>query len=82
MGERELWELAMSDAKLEIYDALELALKELLAKGLMRNDEYRLTASRVGREWVFWFVFLPEVFGADVTVFVTDEKETRTQVGI
>ena len=66
---------------MEVYDALKIALEELRAKNLMHSAEYRLTASRVDGEWVFWFVFLPETFGLDVTARVNDDGKVSTLVG-
>ena len=65
---------------MEIYDALRIAVEELRARPMFR-EEYKLTASRVDGEWVFWFVFLPVTFGTDVTVFVADDKATRILTG-
>jgi hypothetical protein len=65
----------------EIYDALKLAIDELARAGQMFAPEYRLTASRVDGDWVFWFVFLPEAFGRDVTVIVDERGKARTSVG-
>lgn len=67
---------------LKIYDALKIAIELLEAKQLMYRDNYKLTASRVENEWVFWFVFLPETPGLDITVFVADDGQTRFMPGI
>jgi hypothetical protein len=67
---------------LKIYDALKIAVELLEARRLLRTVNYKLTASRVKDEWVFWFVFLPETPGMDVTVFVTDEGQTSLLPGI
>ena len=48
----------------------------------MFGEQYKLTASLADHEWVFWFVFLPEAFGRDVTVFVKENQQTRILVGI
>jgi hypothetical protein len=65
-----------------IYDALKIAVNFLEERQLMRTENFKLTASRVAQEWVFWFVFLPETPGRDVTVFVADDGETRYLAGI
>lgn len=67
---------------LPIYDALKLAWESMVRDDLVLRDEYRLTASRVGDEWVFWFVFLPDTPGLDVTVYVRDDGRTRHLAGI
>lgn len=67
--------------KIKIYDALKIAVDVLQAKQLMYRADYKLHASRVGNEWVFWFVFLPETPGLDITVFVSDEGQTRLLPG-
>ena len=66
---------------MEIYDALKIAVEELRAKNFMHSEQYRLTASRVDGKWNFWFVFLPETFGSDVTATVTDDGKVETLVG-
>jgi hypothetical protein len=66
---------------MEIYEALRLALEALHARRLMLREDYKLTASRVNQEWVFWLQFLPETPGQDVTVIVDDEGNTRTLAG-
>ncbi|HKI06198.1 MAG TPA: hypothetical protein VKK31_29745 [Thermoanaerobaculia bacterium] len=67
---------------LKIYDALKVAgdLLEQRQPGHMAN--YRLTASRVNDQWVFWFVFLPETPGMDITVFVNDDETASILQGI
>jgi len=65
----------------EVYEALKLAVDELREKKLMPSENYRLTVSRVAGEWVFWFVFLPETFGSDITVTVADDGQVRSTVG-
>jgi hypothetical protein len=65
-----------------IFDALKIAIEFLEKQRLMPAESYRLTASKVEQEWVFWFVFLPETPGHDVTVFVADDGRTRHLVGI
>lgn len=67
---------------LEIYEALKIAVELLATEQLMYRDNYKLTASRVGGEWVFWFVFLPETPGLDVTVTVADNGQTKFMPGI
>jgi hypothetical protein len=66
---------------LEVWDALKLAVEALREQKLMYREEFRLTASRVEDEWVFWFVFLPETIGMDVTAMVGDDGKVRTLVG-
>ena len=66
---------------MEIYDALKVAVEALRAQKLMYREEMRLTASKVDRNWVFWFVFLPETPGLDVTAIVDEEANVKTQVG-
>ncbi len=68
--------------QMKIYDALEIGYEALVEKGLIYRKEYKMTASRVGNEWVFWFVFLPETPGVDVTVFVSDDGKLRFLPGI
>jgi hypothetical protein len=48
----------------------------------MYREEYKLTAARVDDEWVFWFIFLPETPGLDITVFVSDDGQTRFLPGL
>jgi hypothetical protein len=67
---------------MEIYEALKVGVDVLRMKRLMYSDSYKMYASRVGNEWVFSFVFLPETPGLDVTVFVTDDKQARVLPGI
>lgn len=67
---------------MEIYDALRRAVEHLDTMGWSRTAPYRLTASRPESEWVFWFVFLPETPGRDVTVLVADDGEIRAAAGI
>lgn len=64
--------------KLEVYDALKIAVAALRAKGWM-PEEYRLTVSWDSKEktWLFWFVWLPGAPGMDVTVFVDERGETH-----
>lgn len=64
-------------AQMKIYDALKIAVRALEKNNLMYREDYRLTASRVGNEWVFWFIFIPETIGLDVTVFVSDDGKIR-----
>jgi hypothetical protein len=66
---------------LEVWDALKLAVEALREQKLMYREEFRLTASRVEDEWVFWFVFLPETVGMDVTAMVGGDGKVRTLVG-
>jgi hypothetical protein len=65
-----------------IYNALKIAVEFLEEERLMPAQNFKLTASRVEQEWVFWFVFLPETPGRDVTVFVADNGQTRHLAGI
>jgi hypothetical protein len=67
---------------LKIYEALKIAVELLEAKQLIYRNSYKLIASKVGNEWVFWFVFLPETPGLDVTVFVAPDGQTRVLPGI
>jgi len=67
---------------IEIHEALRIAVETLRRDGALRNDRYRLTASRVDDRWVFWFVFLPETPGLDVTVTVGDGGDTRVLPGL
>lgn len=64
-----------------MWDALKLAVEVLREQKLMYREEFRLTASRVEDEWVFWFVFLPETVGMDVTAMVGGDGKVRTLVG-
>jgi hypothetical protein len=64
-------------ARLEIYDALRIALSKLRASGLLRTKEYTLRAKRIRNEWSFWFVFVPEAPGGDITVLVSDDGKVR-----
>jgi len=64
-----------------VWDALKLAVEVLREQKLMYREEFRLTASRVEDEWVFWFVFLPETVGMDVTAMVGGDGKVRTLVG-
>lgn len=66
---------------MEIYDALKIAVEALRAQNLVYREEFKLTASRVEQEWVFWFVFLPETPGMDVTVIVDANGKVKTAVG-
>ena len=66
---------------MEIHDALKTAVSALREQKLMYREHYRLTASRVDDQWVFWFVFIPETPGMDVTAIVDDDGNVRTQVG-
>ena len=61
-----------------VYDGLKMALNILNTKGLGDKD-YRLTIIRdkKGNMWEYWFVFLPEKPGSDVTIFVFDTGETK-----
>ncbi|PAP76022.1 hypothetical protein [Rubrivirga marina] len=68
--------------KKRIYDALREAVEHAERKDLMQSGEYRLTASRDGSRWVFWFVFLPETPGHDLTVTVSDEGQIDTLAGM
>jgi len=67
---------------IEIYDALKIAVQLLRRNRLMHRKQYKLTASRVENEWVFWFVFLPETPGVDITVLVSDKRQTRILPGM
>ena len=67
---------------LAIYDALKIAVALLNEKKLIVQEQYKLAASRVGHEWVFWFVFLPETPGKDLTVFVSEDGHTRILPGL
>jgi hypothetical protein len=71
-----------NEGRMQIYDALKIAVDLLHDKSLMYRTEYKLQASRVKNEWVFWFVFLPQTPGLDVTVFVSDEGKTRVLPGM
>jgi hypothetical protein len=66
---------------MEIYDALKKAMETLRQQNLMYREEFKLTANRVEQEWVFWFVFLPETYGMDVTAMVDDNGNVKTLVG-
>jgi hypothetical protein len=68
--------------QMPVHDALKVAVEELQVRGQMLRPEYKLTVSRVGPEWVFWFVFLPPTPGLDVTVFVSDDGQTRILPGL
>lgn len=67
---------------MEIYDALKLAVEELDRQEVEHPPEYRLTASRTGDDWVFWFVFLPATPGRDVTMTVDPRGKTSVLWGI
>ena len=67
---------------MKIYDALKIAVEALEEKKMLYRADYKLNAARVEHEWVFWFVFLPETPGLDVTVFVSDDGQTRFLAGI
>lgn len=67
---------------LKIYEALKIAVEFLETNQLMYRDSYKVTASKVDNEWVFWFIFLPETPGLDVTVFVAPDGQTRFISGI
>lgn len=67
---------------MEIYDAMKAAVMTLREQKLMYREQYKLTASRADGQWVFWFVFLPETPGMDVTAIVDDGGNVKTQVGI
>ena len=67
---------------MEVYDALKIAVAALHKEKLMYRAEFKLTAAKVEQEWVFWFVFLPESPGLDVTAVVGDDGNVRTLVGI
>ena len=62
--------------------ALTKALRVLYERNLMHSDNYRLTASRVNDRWVFWFVFLPETPGLDVTVTIDNDGSAEVLPGI
>lgn len=66
---------------LPIHEALRIAVEALRRENALLHDRYRLTASRVDDRWVFWFVFLPETPGHDVTVTVGDDGEAAVTVG-
>lgn len=66
---------------MEIHEALKIGVEALRAQKLMYKEEFKLTASKVEQEWVFWFVFLPETPGMDVTVMVDDNGKVETLVG-
>jgi hypothetical protein len=66
---------------MEIYEALKTAMEALRAQKLMYREEFKLTASKVEQEWVFWFVFLPETIGMDVTAIVDADGKVKTSVG-
>ena len=57
---------------MKIYEALKLAVEEIERQKMMYREQYKMTAARVEDEWVFWFVFLPQTPGLDVTVCVSD----------
>lgn len=65
-----------------IYDALKLAVEVLEKEKMMYRPAYRVQAARVDDAWSFWFVFLPETPGLDVTVTVHDDGSHETLVGI
>ena len=66
---------------LEVHEALRIAIDALREQKLMYRDEFKLTASQVEGEWVFWFVFLPQTPGLDVTAAVDEGGNVRTLVG-
>jgi hypothetical protein len=66
---------------IEIHEALRIAVEALRHQGAFLHDRYRLTASRVDDRWVFWFVFLPETPGQDMTVTVGDGGDARVTSG-
>ena len=65
-----------------MHDALRLAVEHLEASGTLSAEDYRLTASRDGDIWVFWFQFLPETPGRDVTAFVGPDGDVSTLAGM
>ena len=71
-----------SSGEMKIFDALKIAVKALEEKKMMYREDYRLTARKVENEWVFWFVFLPETPGLDVTVLVSSDAQTRLLPGL
>jgi hypothetical protein len=62
---------------MKIHEALKIAVEEMERRKMFRSENFRMTASRTGQEWVFWFVFLPEKFGEDLTAFVSDDGKVR-----
>jgi hypothetical protein len=67
---------------LQIYDALKIAIESVEKRSVLRAGSYTLTVTHVNGEWVFWFVFLPQTPGADVTVIVDGNGRTRMLAGI
>jgi hypothetical protein len=66
---------------MQIYDALKIAVQYLEDHGMLYRQEYQVRASRVDKEWSFWFIFQPATPGLDVTVFVSDNGQSRVSVG-
>lgn len=62
-------------------DALKLALDALDGKRLLKDQEMRLTVTRVKNRWAVWIEYLPETFGGDVTVFVGNDRTVEILVG-
>lgn len=67
---------------MEIYEALKVAVQTLENSSLMYKPEYKLHASKENDKWVFWFVFLPETPGLDVTAIVAADGTTEILAGI
>ena len=67
---------------MKIYDALKIAIQTLENSNLMHKPEYKLYASKENDKWVFWFVFLPETPGLDVTAIVATDGTTEVLAGI
>ena len=57
--------------------ALDIALAVMETNKLMYKPDYRIVVARDEDSWRFWFQFLPESFGNDVTVFVFDNGKTQ-----
>lgn len=67
---------------IKIYDALKIAVRMLESKHLMYSNNYKLVVTALEQEWVFWFIFLPQTPGLEITVFVANDGQTRYLAGM
>jgi replication-associated recombination protein RarA len=68
-------------ARIEVYDALRIAVGKLRQRKLLRNEEYKLYAHKANNKWVFWFEFLPAAPGEHVIVFVDGKGRAELTLG-
>jgi len=68
-------------ATLSSQEAARIALDTFEAKRLVKNEAFRLTAKRVKNRWAIWIEAIPEYFGGDITVFVSDDRSTEVMIG-